>query len=91
MPDHGTRGMWPIAEAGESPQSKLYGLISSRSFQNERISDEQSLCHFVSNLIPLTDASGVICFISKKHVFDFTKPDLIYFYSILAAYKSVRQ
>jgi len=30
MPEHGTKGMGPTAEVGESPQSKQHGSTSTR-------------------------------------------------------------
>lgn len=68
MPDRGTRGIWPIAEAGESPQSKLYGAKSTRSNKTEKnsASDVQSLIMVAPLLISLSSADDVfLCVIDK--------------------------
>lgn len=54
MPVHGTRGMGLIAEAGESPQSRLYGSTSAHSTQNINTndSDGQSLFVITSLIFP---------------------------------------
>ena len=54
MPEHGTRGMGPIAEAGELPQPKLYGATSARSKTNIYIrrNDSESKFSISSFLLP---------------------------------------
>ena len=68
MPEHGTRGMGPIAEAGESPQSKLYGSTSTRSIQNESfsISDKLSLLYIASTIISLSNSVYIVRGIAEK-------------------------
>ena len=68
MPCHGTRGMGLIAEAGESPQSKLCGSKSTRSNIKEKSSDSdlESL-FYVTTYSKFTAKSGEqYCYIYLK-------------------------
>lgn len=46
MPEHGTRGMRPIAEVGELPQSKQNGSLSTRITKNENTGDIEQQSQF---------------------------------------------
>ena len=46
MPEHGTRAMESIADAGELPQAKQYGATSARSTKIQNISDNDKSSRF---------------------------------------------
>lgn len=68
MSESRTRGMGPIAEAGELPQSKQYGTTSARSTNNETSSDnnEQSQFYVAPPKVSLPKSGGIVSGVGEK-------------------------
>lgn len=66
MPEHGTRGMGLIAEAGELPQSKLYGSSSTRNTKDHTIVKCNILKHYDILMLKFLCLCGLLSGCNQK-------------------------